>query len=222
MAYDLSSFYTNTLSSNSLSKTIIDQLMADNRFSSVSKITLNGTNYSSGNANTDPIGYTETGRPIYESSVGVTMNDELKDAIEKKHARNTDSMLKNIGSTVLENTSTGNIAAFISQGVIKALITEDGHFTGKIKLENIEDLNKLTLDTSRFYIKSEVDSLLSEKLQSLIFSMQIKKFILNSLIKILFVILNLILTSMIQFDILLELNVEHGIISMINLLLVFQ
>ncbi|AMS01362.1 virion protein [Bacillus phage AR9] len=164
MAYDLSSFYTNTLSSNSLSKTIIDQLMADNRFSSVSKITLNGTNYSSGNANTDPIGYTETGRPIYESSVGVTMNDELKDAIEKKHARNTDSMLKNIGSTVLENTSTGNIAAFVSQGVIKALITEDGHFTGKIKLENIEDLNKLTLDTSRFYIKSEVDSLLSAKI----------------------------------------------------------
>lgn len=164
MAYDLSSFYTNNLSANSLSKTIIDQLMASRRFSSVSKITLTGTNYSSGSAGSDPIGYTETGRPIYEQSVGITMNDELKDAIEKKHARNTDSMLKNIGSTVLENTSTGNIVAFISQGVIRAFITEDGRFTGKVRLENIEDLDKLTLDTSRFYIKAEVDSLLSAKI----------------------------------------------------------
>jgi hypothetical protein len=164
MAYDLSSFYTRNLSANSLSKTIIDQLMANRRFSSVSKITLGGTNYSSGSAGSDPIGYTETGRPIYEQSVGITMNDELKDTIEKKHARNTDSMLRNIGSTVLENTSTGNIVAFISQGVIRAFITEDGRFTGKVRLENIEDLDKLTLDTSRFYIKAEVDSLLSAKL----------------------------------------------------------
>jgi hypothetical protein len=164
MAYDLSSFYTNTLSSNYLSKTIVDQLMADKRFSSVSKIVLNDSNYSSGSAHNDPIGYTETGRPIYESNVGITMNDELKDAIAKKHARNTDSMLKNIGTNIIENTSTGNIVAFVSKGVIQSFITEDGRFTGKIRLENIEDLNKLTLDTSRFYIKSEVDSLLSAKL----------------------------------------------------------
>jgi hypothetical protein len=164
MAYDLSSFYNNTLSSNYLSKTIVDQLMSDSRFSSVSKIVLNGTNYSSGSANSDPIGYTETGRPIYDSSVGITMNDELKDAITKKHARNTDTMLRGIGTNVVENTSTGNIAAFISNGSIKAIITEDGRFTGKVRLENIEDLSKLTLDTSRFYIKAEVDSLLSAKL----------------------------------------------------------
>lgn len=163
MAYDLNSYYNDVLSTNSLSKTIIDQLMKDNRFGSLSKITL-PFNYGSGNANRDPIGYTETGRPIFENNVGVTMNDEMKDALAKKHARNTDTMLRGIGTNVIENTSTGNIAAFVSQGVIKAFIDEAGRFTGKIKLENIEDLNKLTLDTSRFYTKDVVDGLLTGKL----------------------------------------------------------
>jgi hypothetical protein len=163
MAYDLASLYTDTLSVNSLSKTIIDQLMADRRFSSVSKITLSGSNYSSGSASSDPIGYTETGRPIYDTNVGVTMNDELKATMEKAHSRNNDSMLTNMGSTMLENTSSGNIATFVSKGTIKAFVTEDGRFTGKIRLENIEDLNKLTLDTSRFYTKGEVSTLLSSK-----------------------------------------------------------
>jgi hypothetical protein len=163
MAYDLGSFYTNVIGVNSLSKTIIDQMMSQNRFSSVSKITLPGLNYSSGSAQRDPIGYTETGRPIYEQNVGMTMNDDLKDALEKKHARNTDTMLRGIGTNVVENTSTGNIVAFASNGVYKAFITESGRFTGSIRLENIEDLNTLTLDTSRFYIKSEIDGLLTAK-----------------------------------------------------------
>jgi hypothetical protein len=164
MAYDLGSFYTNTLSVNSLSKTIIDQMMSQNRYSSLSKITLPGLNYGSGSAQRDPIGYTETGRPIYEQNVGITMNDDLKDALDKKHARNTDTMLRGIGTNVVENTSTGNIVAFASNGVYKAFITEDGRFTGKVRLENIEDLSSLTLDTSRFYIKSEIDSLLTAKI----------------------------------------------------------
>jgi len=83
MAYDLSSFYSNTLSANKLSKTIVDQMMADKRFSSLSKITLGGLNYPSGGANSTPIGFTETGRPIYDTSVSATMNDDLLAAIEK-------------------------------------------------------------------------------------------------------------------------------------------
>ena len=164
MAYDLSSFYSNTLSANKLSKTIVDQMMADKRFSSLSKITLGGLNYPSGGANSTPIGFTETGRPIYDTSVSATMNDDLLAAIEKMHTRNNDTMLRGIGTNVIENTSTGNIVAFASNGVYKAFITEDGRFTGKIRLENIEDLNKLTLDTSRFYIKDEVNALLAAKL----------------------------------------------------------
>ena len=92
------------------------------------------------------------------------MNDDLKDALTKKHARNTDTMLRGIGTNVVENTSTGSIVSFASNGVYKAFITETGRFTGTVRLENIEDLNTLTLDTARFYLKTEVDSLLSAKI----------------------------------------------------------
>ncbi|ALN97704.1 virion structural protein [Bacillus phage vB_BpuM-BpSp] len=158
MAYDLNSFYSTTLSSNSLSKSIIDQLSSNSRFSSLSKIIV-----SPGSYNTSPIGYDETGNPVYDSGVGVTMNAELKDAIDKKHTRNNDTMLRGNGSNVIENTSTGNILTLVSKGKVKAMIDENGRFTGSIRLENIEDLNTLTLDTTRFYTKSQVDSILTAK-----------------------------------------------------------
>ena len=146
--------------STALTTSIINSLLSNSKYSSLSKITI--TNYGSGSANSIPIGYTDAGVPIYDTGEAA-LNDDLKDAISKKHLRNTDTILKGPGTNSIENTSSGNIINFISQGIIKAVITDQGFFTGKIKLENIDDLDNLTIDTSNFFTKQDTSSLLDAK-----------------------------------------------------------
>lgn len=101
-------------------------------------------------------------------------NEDLADAVSKRHLQNTDNTLTNTDANTINTTGTGNIVDFKVNNTTKASIDNTGKFTGTVDWSNINfkpstytpsphthtESDITNLDK---YTKSEVDSKLSEK-----------------------------------------------------------